>query len=133
MNARIIREYCWFGSRWVLETDKARAEVLQPVKEYIEELQAENGSLRAELGVYKGSAQEDVIDYLRQECVDWEDAYRAVVSENAKLRELMTFYIRCLTKGHVNCDSCLLNGEDDCDHGRRVIERAERLGIEVNK
>lgn len=53
-------------------------------------------------------------------------------AENAKLRELITFYLGCLTKGHVNCDSCAFSGEDNCDHGRKVIESAKQVGIEVN-
>ena len=52
--------------------------------------------------------------------------------ENAKLRELITFYLGCLTKGHVNCDSCAFSGEDKCDRGRKVIESAQQVGIEVD-
>lgn len=52
-------------------------------------------------------------------------------AENAKLRELLTFYLGCLTNGHVNCESCALSGEDDCDHGRMVTKWARELGIEV--
>lgn len=52
--------------------------------------------------------------------------------ENAKLRELLTFYLGCLTKGHINCDSCAISGDEDCGHGRMVINRARELGIEVD-
>ena len=51
-------------------------------------------------------------------------------AENAKLRELLTFYLGCLTKGHVNCDSCAFS-EDVCEHGRKVIDWARDLGVEV--
>lgn len=51
--------------------------------------------------------------------------------ENAELRKLLTFYLGCLTKGHVNCDSCAISGDGDCDHGRKVIDKARELGIEV--
>ena len=56
-----------------------------------------------------------------------------IQAENAKLRELLTFYLRCLTKGHVNCDSCAISGDGDCGHGRMVIDKARELGIEVDE
>ena len=51
--------------------------------------------------------------------------------ENRKLRVLLTFYLGCLTKGHVNCDSCAFN-DNVCGHGRKVIDGARELGIEVH-
>lgn len=48
---------------------------------------AENAKLRQELTLREASEQEKVIEYLRQENVDWEDMYRALKAENAKLRE----------------------------------------------
>jgi len=53
-------------------------------------------------------------------------------AENAKLRELLTFYLGCLTKGHVNCDSCAF-AEDICGHGHKVIDWARELGVEVSQ
>lgn len=50
-------------------------------------------------------------------------------AENAKLRKLLTFYLGCLTNGHVNCDSCAF-AEYLCEHGRKVIDWARELGIE---
>lgn len=52
-------------------------------------------------------------------------------ADNAKLRELLTFYLGCLTKGHINCDSCAF-AKDVCGHGRKVIDWARELGIEVD-
>ena len=56
----------------------------------------------------------------------------AAMAENAKLRELLTFYLGCLTKGHVNCDSCAFAG-DVCEHGRKVIDWARELRVEVEE
>ena len=76
---------------------------------------------------------------LDSELADWKGQYdptdiyvRKAQEENEKLRELVTFYLGCLTKGHVNCDSCAFSGEDNCDHGRKVIESAQQVGIEVD-
>ncbi len=50
-------------------------------------------------------------------------------AERDKLRELLTFYLGCLTKGHVNCDSCTF--KYNCGHGQEIIDKARELGIEV--
>lgn len=52
-------------------------------------LETENARLRQELAMRRESKQERVIDYLRQECVDWEDKYRALAAENARLRGIL--------------------------------------------
>ena len=88
-------------------------------------LRAENAELREERNHWH---VEQVHAY-----GNWEDAYKRaseLESENAKLRELLTFYLGCLTKGHVNCDSCAFK-DDVCGHGRKVIDGARELGIEV--
>lgn len=51
--------------------------------------QADNERLRQELAICEESEQEKSIEYLRQENIDWEDRYRALAKENAKLRELV--------------------------------------------
>ena len=70
---------------------------------------------------------------VEQASAAYREVIREYVAENAKLRELLTFYLGCLTKGHVNCESCAISGENDCGHGRMVIERARELGVEVSQ
>lgn len=53
-----------------------------------EVLEDENARLRQELAIREASEQEKVIDYLRQENVDWEDKYRALAKDNERLRWL---------------------------------------------
>lgn len=53
------------------------------------QLREENERLRQELAIREASEQEKVIDYLSGQSVDWEDRYRALVSDNAKLCELV--------------------------------------------
>lgn len=52
-------------------------------------LEKENARLRQELAMRQESKQERVIAYLRQECVDWEEKYRMLAAENAKLRNMI--------------------------------------------
>lgn len=52
----------------------------------VDELRQENEQLRQEIAIREASEQEKVIEYLRQENVDWEDKYRALAKENAALR-----------------------------------------------
>ena len=58
----------------------------------IRELEEENERLRQELAIREESEQEKVIDYLSEQSVDWEDRYRALVSENAKLEKRLAQY-----------------------------------------
>lgn len=52
-------------------------------------LETENARLRQELAMRQESRQERVIEYLRQECIDWEDKYRALAAENDRLRSML--------------------------------------------
>ena len=54
-------------------------------------------------------------------------------AENKRLRELLTFYIGCLTKGHIDCDSCAFSGEENCNRGQKIVGEARELGIEVTE
>lgn len=58
-----------------------------------------------------------------------DSAVAELKAENAKLRELLTFYLGCLTKGHVNCDSCAFHGPEDCNSGEKIIKTAKELGV----
>lgn len=51
--------------------------------------QADNERLRQELAICEESEQEKCIECLRQENIDWEDRYRTLANESAKLRELV--------------------------------------------
>lgn len=86
----------------------------------LQEALAENVRLREELEAAKHDLQ---VFSMRSVQLD---------ADNAKLLELLTFYLGCLTKGHVNCDSCAF-AEYLCEHGRLVIDWARELGIEVDE
>ena len=75
--------------------------------------------------------EENAVLYINDAYLEALNSLEKLEAENAKLRELLTFYLGCLTKGHVNCDSCAFSNEDNCDHGRKVIESAKQVGIEV--
>lgn len=77
--------------------------------------QADNERLRQELVIREESEQEKCIEYLRQENIDWEDRYRTLANENAKLRELVRE---------------LLTDPDAWDYDF-FTWRIEKLGIEV--
>lgn len=77
--------------------------------------QADNERLRQELAICEESEQEKSIEYLRQENIDWEDRYRTLANENAKLRELVRE---------------LLTDPDAWDYDF-FTWRIEKLGIEV--
>ena len=89
--------------------------------------------LRDEHGL---NVPDTAIEELRADAIEEVKSTNGVIEElydeNAKMRELITFYLGCLTKGHVNCDSCAFSGKDNCDHGRKVIESAKQVGIEVS-
>lgn len=73
----------------------------------------------------------DFNDAVKRTIADQHDRIAALEEQNIKLRELLTFYLGCLTKGHVNCDSCAF-AEDVCERGRKVIDWARDLGVEVD-
>jgi len=98
--------------------------------ECIDHLKDENFRLRQELAIRKQSEQEKCIEYLSQENVDWEDKYRALTSDNNKLRKLC----KRMFKDFVSCD-CELRaraGRTFMAFTRYVLELRE-LGIEVGK
>lgn len=83
-----------------------------------------------------GMTHDERVAELLWSCMGYDELCELVVAteeENANLRELLTFYLGCLTKGHVNCDSCAIIGDGDCGHGRTVIDKARELGIEVKE
>lgn len=90
----------------------------------VNELRAENARLRQELAIREASEQEKVIEYLRQENVDWEDKYRALAKENGELRKL------CADLRFCRRHNCLT-----CSHGRfcdmGFDERFAKLNVEV--
>lgn len=94
----------------------------------IDELCQEVERLRQELAIREASEQEKYIDYLRHENVDWEDKYRSVVAENAKLRELVNGLEHC-SQGFP-CNTCSLYNSSDPEH-RRCESLERELGIEV--
>lgn len=64
------------------------------------------------------------------------DEYRALVAENAKLRELVRVFYHCTTSGE--CDECPINGggkvhlmpDTICD---TIHDRMRGLGVEVGR
>lgn len=58
----------------------------EPIVDYWYVPEQRVDELRQELAIREESEQEKVIEYLRQENVDWEDKYRALAKENAALR-----------------------------------------------
>lgn len=87
------------------------------------QLRKENERLRQELAIRDKSEQEKVIDYLSEQSVDWEDRYRALASENVKLREMITdaYEALCADKAGMFHKLILASMEDDM----------RKLGIEV--
>lgn len=83
----------------------------------VDELKQENEQLRQELAIRESSEQEKVIEYLRQENVDWEDKYRALAKENSELRKL--------------CADLYYETKSPSNHATQVEIRMSRLGIEV--
>ena len=57
-------------------------------------IMAENEKLRERVEMYEGTPQEEYIAYLRDENVDWEERYRELAAQNAKLRELVALMYR---------------------------------------
>ena len=93
-----------------------------------EVLEDENARLRQELAIRESSEQEKVIEYLRQENVDWEDKYRALAKENAKLWELVSG-LEHYSQGFA-CNCCPLHDPSGTNH--RLCESLEQeLGIEA--
>lgn len=85
----------------------------EDVLAYLPAIETENAKLRQELAIRNVSEQEKVIEYLRQESIGWEDKYRALASENAKLRVLLEAVLQCAgeIKRDKGCDACpMYNG-----------------------
>lgn len=116
---------------WQLRDDLQRANNAVQDAEHDESMawdrvrkaEAENARLRERVAELE-ELLPDSVRWYRAETVE------AYVAEIAKLRGLLTFYLGCLTNGHVNCDSCAF-AENVCEHGRMVIDWARELGIEV--
>lgn len=60
----------------------------EPIVDYWYVPEQRVDELRQELAIREASEQEKVIEYLRQENVDWEDKYRALAKDNERLRWL---------------------------------------------
>lgn len=60
----------------------------EPIVDYWYVPEQRVDELRQELAIREASEQEKVIEYLRQENVDWEDKYRALAKDNDRLRWL---------------------------------------------
>lgn len=89
----------------------------EPIVDYWYVPEQRVDELRQELAIREASEQEKVIEYLRQENVDWEDKYRALAKENTKLRELV-------------CD-LYYETKSPSNHATQVEIRMSELGIEV--
>lgn len=83
--------------------------------------------LREELAIREASEQEKVIEYLRQENIDWEDKYRALAAENAKLLELVRFIIHQCNEGNPRCNECTRWNDGECV----ALLRMRELGVEA--
>ena len=100
----------------------------EPIVDYWYVPEQRVDELRQELAIREASEQEKVIDYLGKECVDWEDKYRALAKENAKLRELVSGLEHC-SQGFA-CNCCPLHDSSDTNH-RRCESLEQELGIEA--
>lgn len=80
------------------------------------ELEAENERLRQELATREESEQEKCIEYLRQENVDWEDKYRSVVRENAKLHDALKTIVAGVH--HEICEGRVSHECEECSMSR---------------
>lgn len=70
----------------------------EPIVDYWYVPEQRVDELRQELAIREASEQEKVIEYLRQENVDWEDKYRALAKDNEKLRWLCSELSEFLTE-----------------------------------
>lgn len=68
---------------------------------------------------------------LESENASLRGAADGLCDENAKLRELCKFMLRCMLRYHDQCDYCLVNGEY-CDI-TYIESDAQELGIEVDE
>lgn len=84
-----------------------------------ERLQAENAKLREER------------ERLFQSCVEKNGDILKLCTEKAMLQRLLAFYIGCLTKGHVDCDSCAFSDDSVCGRGRLILDEVRELGVDV--
>lgn len=89
----------------------------EPIVDYWYVPEQRVDELRQELAIREESEQEKVIEYLGKECADWEDKYRALAKENAKLRELVS--------------DLYYETKSPSNHATQVEIRMHDLGIEV--
>lgn len=105
-----------------------------PLLGEIKRLYEENDRLLQEIAIRDASEQEKVIEYLSQENVDWEDKYRALVSENERLRAIaaqMVKVVECFS-GPVECERMAECRKCGCDPCLYEVELRE-LGIDVGQ
>lgn len=50
-----------------------------------------------------------------------------------RLEKLLGFFLGCLLKGHVRCDTCAFRTDDICGSGKKVVREAVALGIDLSK
>lgn len=89
----------------------------EPIVDYWYVPEQQVDELRQELAIREASEQEKVIEYLGKECVDWEDKYRALAKENAKLRKLVS--------------DLYYETKSPSNHATQVEIRMHELGIEA--
>lgn len=84
------------------------------------DLRSENVKLRQELAILKASEQEKVVEFLRQDNIDWEDKYRALAAENAKLREQCSELLRMAE-----------SNDPDFLHWPEIHDELRKVGVEI--
>lgn len=126
-------------AKWLTELKMARvcafAEIPQMAQTINEnrELKAENERLRQELAIREESEQEKTIESLRQENVDWEDKYRALAFDNAKLRELVGMMSKAIGVSATTCyGDCIAPYECSFNGGCPIQKLMRELGVEVS-
>jgi len=67
------------------------SEKLREAHRSVRKVLDENAKLQQKLSICQESEQEKTIEYLREEIIDWEDKYRAIVADNVKLRKQANF------------------------------------------
>lgn len=123
----------------ITDTEKA---ALEQLRDDLQQMNTENAELRQELAIREASEQEKVIEYLRQENVDWEVRYNALRAENTKLRKLLGKVLSshdkmCAQRG--KCFGCIyFDGELKTPFSQLCVplanlREAHELGIEVDQ
>lgn len=82
----------------------------------------ENAKLRKELAMRSQSEQEKVIEYLRNENVDWEDRYRALAAKNARLRKACADLLH-MAESH----------DPEWLHWPEMHDELRKMGVEVDE